>query len=90
LLKETLPLKALTFITLSAPVKPGTVNRMSPDSEFEARLLEALALVEFIDKAYTRGRELAEGRIAAHNMSLGDLMASALRSSMQLTGLKPF
>jgi hypothetical protein len=90
LLKETLPLKALTFITLSAPVKPGTVNRISLDSEFEARLLEALTLVEFIDKAYTRGRELAEGRIAAHSMSLGDLMASALRSSMQLTGLKPF
>ena len=89
MLKETLPLKALTFITLSAPVKPGTVNRISLDSEFEARLLEALTLVEFIDKAYTRGRELAEGRIAAHNMSLGDLMASALRSSMQLTGLKP-
>jgi hypothetical protein len=89
LLRETLPLKALVFTTLSAPLKPGTVNRLSLDPEFEARLLEALTLVEFIDKAYSRGRELAEGRIAAYSMGLGDLIALALRSSIQLTGLKP-
>lgn len=89
MLRETLPLKALVFTTLSAPLKPGTVNRLSLDPEFEARLLEALTLVEFIDKAYSRGRELAEGRIAAYSMGLGDLIALALRSSIQLTGLKP-
>ena len=57
MLRETLPLKALVFTTLSAPLKPGTVNRLSLDPEFEARLLEALTLVEFIDKAYRRSRE---------------------------------
>jgi len=89
LLRETLHLKALIFITLSVPFKPGTVNRLTLDHEFELRLLEAIPLAELVDKAYLRGRELAEGRITAQNLGLGGLVAQALRSSMQLTGLRP-
>jgi len=89
LLRETLQLKALTFTTLSTPLKPGTINRLTSDQEFELRLLEALTLTEFIDKAYIRGKDLGEGRITAQGLNLGSLIALALRTSMQLTGLKP-
>ncbi len=89
MLRETLQLKTLVFTTISTPLKPGTVNRLMLDHEFELRLIEALTVAEFIDKAYLKGRDLAEGRITAQNLGLGGLIALTLRTSMQLTTLRP-
>lgn len=88
-MRETLEVKFGLLLTISTPLKPGSVNRISLDSEFESRLLEAVSLFEFIDKAYMRGRELAEGRVTAQKLGLGGLLALALRTAIQLTGLRP-
>jgi len=87
-LREALEAKVGLLLTLVAP-KPGSINRFSLDSEFEGRVLEALAVLEFIDRAYARGRELAEGRITAQRVGLGGLISSALKSAAQISRLKP-
>ncbi|MFN4046349.1 MAG: hypothetical protein ACK4H7_03310, partial [Acidilobaceae archaeon] len=84
-----MPLKASLMVTLSAPVKPGALTRLSPGFEFEKRLVEAMIILEHVEEAYDRGRLLADGRLAAQKIGLGELVSEALRDAYRKTGLKP-
>lgn len=88
-MQETMPLKASLMVTLSAPVKPGALTRLSPGFEFEKRLVEAVIILDYVDEAYDRGRLLADGRLTAQKIGLGELVSEALRDAYRKTGLKP-
>ncbi len=88
-MRETMPLKASLIVTLSAPVKPGALTRLTLGFEFEKRLVESLIILDYVDEAYYRGKLLADGRIIIQKIGLGELVSEALRDAYRKTGLKP-
>ncbi len=77
------------LLTLSAPIKPGAVHRLSKDPEFEVRLVEFASIRESLLEAYKRGYLLGRGDIEARNVGLGRYISDALRNSFERTGARP-
>ncbi|MEN2999937.1 MAG: hypothetical protein ABDH61_05120 [Acidilobaceae archaeon] len=86
-MKEVLPLKASLLVTLSAPLKPGATSRLS--AAFERRLLEAAVMLEEVERAYWRGREVSEGRSSLQSISIGAALLSAMSEVSRVTGERP-
>ncbi|MEB3779161.1 MAG: hypothetical protein GSR85_02880 [Desulfurococcales archaeon] len=77
------------ILTLSTPLKPGSVHRLSPDPEFEHRLVEVLSIAGFMEEAYRRGSDLAQGRITASSLGLGHLIGQGYRRVFEEADVKP-
>ncbi len=77
------------LVTLSSPVKPGTIHRLIKDPEFELRLLEFVTIQEFIDSAFKRGYMLGRGDIDSKHLGIGKYIADALKKSLERTGIRP-
>lgn len=77
------------MLTLSAPIKPGAVHRLMPDSDFERRLYEVVEVVPYIDEAYKRSQLVAEGRLSSKDLGLGAIIGKALRSAFDASGELP-
>jgi len=45
-------LKRAVLLTISAPIKPGSVHRLMGDVDFERRLLEYVAVEPHLEEAY--------------------------------------
>ncbi|MCS7107168.1 MAG: hypothetical protein NZ902_03585 [Acidilobaceae archaeon] len=86
-MRGVLPLKASLLLTLSAPIKPGATSRLS--ATFERRLLEATAVLEEMERAYAKGREISEGRSSLQSFSIGAALQSAMNEVSRITGEKP-
>ncbi len=76
-------------LTISTPLKPGSIHRLSPDPEFEHRLVEVLSIAPYIEEAYRRGSELAHGRITSQNLGLGSLIGQSYRRAFEEADIKP-
>jgi len=76
-------------MVVDAPVKPGTVHRLMRDPEYEVRLAELVVVARHVEGAFERGRQLAEGRLDARGLGLGQLFASAVRDVFEFTEEKP-
>ena len=74
-------IKRLLLLTLSAPVKPGSVHRLMGDFDFERRLLELVEVEPYIEEAYRRGQMLGQGKITAQELGLGSIISKALRAA---------
>jgi hypothetical protein len=77
------------LVFLSSPVKPGATHRLTPGSEFEARLVEAQVASRFIEEAYQRGSMLARGEVDSEGVGLGRLIQGSLVKSFEATGEEP-
>jgi hypothetical protein len=77
------------LITLSTPIKPGAVHRLSLSTEFEVRLAEAAAVLHAFETSYQRGKELARGDRDARSLSLGKVIGSALIRAFEHTEVRP-
>jgi hypothetical protein len=82
-------LKELLVVLISAPVKPGAVHRLRLDPSFEARLAEVVVIFKYVEEAFRKGRELAQGSLDSRSLGLGGLFARALRDSFEFTGRRP-
>lgn len=70
-------------------MKPGAIHRYSNDLDFERRLYEMIEVLPMLEEAYRRGQMLADGRIAASEMDLGNIIGKALRAAMEASGERP-
>jgi len=82
-------LKRAVLLTISAPIKPGSVHRLMGDVDFERRLLEYVAVEPHLEEAYRRGRALGEGKLSAQELGLGEVLARALKDSFESSGETP-
>jgi len=76
-------------MVVDAPVKPGTIHRLVRDPEYEVRLAELVVVSRHVAGAFERGRLLAEGRLDARGLGLGQLFASAARDVFEFTEERP-
>ncbi|MEB2792651.1 MAG: hypothetical protein G5Z42_03790 [Caldisphaeraceae archaeon] len=81
-------LKRSLFIALTS-FKPGSIHRFVTDLEFELRLLESIELLDAMEVAYKRGRDLALGNIDTRSLGIGVLISDTARRSYEITGQKP-
>lgn len=82
-------LRTALVITLSTPVKPGTVHRFLESAEFEKRLAEAIIVMDSIPKAFERGLDVAKGRISSRSIGLGSLLSSLYKKILEHIDVKP-
>ncbi|MGC9210118.1 MAG: hypothetical protein ACP5FT_02480 [Acidilobus sp.] len=82
-------IKRLALLTLSAPIKPGSVHRLMNDVDFERRLLEFVEVEPLVDEAYRRGQMLAKGEITAQDLGLGALISKGLKAASEASGEVP-
>ncbi len=75
--------RRLLLLTLSAPVKPGSVHRLMGDVDFERRLLEFVEVEPYLEEAHRRGQMLGQGKITAQELGLGGVISRALRSASE-------
>lgn len=81
--------KRSLMLTLSAPIKPGAIHRLVPDSDFERRLYEVMEVIPYIDEAYRKSQLVAEGRLSSKELGLGLVIGKALRSAFDASGELP-
>ena len=77
------------LITLSVAIKPGALHRLTLSGEFEQRLMELAEVLDPMEEAYRRGRNLALGKVTSQAMGLGQLVGRALRGAFDASGLTP-
>ncbi|AFZ70281.1 hypothetical protein Calag_0517 [Caldisphaera lagunensis DSM 15908] len=82
-------IKRALMITLTSPVKPGSIHRFMPEIEFEERIVEALEVFDIMDEAYRRGKELALGNIDSRSLGLGHLISSAYKNAFDSINERP-
>ncbi|MEB3759695.1 MAG: hypothetical protein GSR81_02490 [Desulfurococcales archaeon] len=77
------------LITLSSPIKPGALHRLTKDPEYEIRLLEFVSVQEFIEESYKRGYMLGRGDLDSKHLGLGRYIADALKKAFERTSIRP-
>ncbi|PMP91574.1 MAG: hypothetical protein C0171_02380 [Caldisphaera sp.] len=82
-------LKRLLIITLTTPIKPGSIHRFMSENEFELRMIEALEILDSMDNSYKKGKDLALGNINAQSLSLGHIIGETLKKSFETTNERP-
>ncbi|MGC9071895.1 MAG: hypothetical protein ACP5HK_04290 [Acidilobus sp.] len=82
-------IKRLALLTLSVPIKPGSVHRLMGDVDFERRLLEFVEVEPLIEEAHRRGHMLARGEITAQELGLGALISKALKAASEVSSEVP-
>ncbi len=82
-------LKLALVLTVVTPVKPGAVHRLLESLVVERRIAEAVLVSEFMEEAYRRGEELAQGKRDARSLGLGRLVADAYRKVFEAADVKP-
>ncbi len=82
-------LRTALAITISTPVKPGSVHRFLETAEFEKRLAEAILIMDFIPKAYEKGSEVAKGKISSRAVGLGSQLSTLYRRILEYVDVKP-
>ncbi len=82
-------IKRALLLTLSSPLKPGALHRLTYDYEYELRLYEALEVLELLGEARQRGQQIALGKVSGSEAGLGSIMAKAVIRAFEASGLKP-
>ncbi len=77
------------LLTLSVPLKPGSIHRLYPGPEFEIRLVEFISAEEALAMAYERGAKLARGETDVKHLGLGRIIERALLKAYELTETIP-
>ena len=77
------------LITLSVAIKPGALHRLTLSGEFEQRLMELAEVLDPMEEAYRRGRNLALGKVTSQGMGLGQLVGRAVREAFDASGQTP-
>ncbi len=75
--------KRLLLLTLSVPVKPGSIHRLMVDLDFERRLLELVEVEPYLEEASRRGQMLGQGKITAQELGIGGIISRALRAASE-------
>jgi len=86
---KPIDIHAVILVFYSTPVKPGSVHRLMPTSEFELRLVEAAVAADAAVEAYERGRQLRRGSRDSRTMMLGSLISDYLKLALEKTGEQP-
>jgi hypothetical protein len=82
-------LRTALAITISTPVKPGSVHRFLESAEFEKRLAEAILIMDFIPKVYEKGADVARGKISSRAVGLGSQLSTLYRKILEYVDVKP-
>jgi hypothetical protein len=82
-------IKRALMLTLTSPIKPGSIHRFMPEIEFEERIIEAIEVFDIIDESHKRGRELALGNIDLGSLGLGHLISTAYKKSFEIINERP-
>ncbi|WP_460123581.1 hypothetical protein [Stetteria hydrogenophila] len=82
-------LRTVLALTLSTPVKPGSLHRLMESAEFERRLAEAVLIMDFIPTVYERGVSVARGRIPSGMIGLGSQLSLLYRRVLEQVDVRP-
>lgn len=82
-------LKTALLVTVSTPVKPGSIHRFLETPEFERRLAEAVIVMDFIPRAFERGVDVANGKISARALGLGSALSTLYRRVLERADVRP-
>ncbi|MGC8573765.1 MAG: hypothetical protein ACP5L0_07235 [Caldisphaera sp.] len=82
-------IKRALMLTLTSPIKPGSIHRFMPEIEFEERVIEAIEIFDIIDESHKRGKELALGNIDLSSLGLGHLISTAYKKAFEAINERP-
>ncbi len=87
--EEVIRLSRLLLLTLSTPIKPGTIHRLRLDNIFEQALEEAVYIISHAEDAYRRGVELRRGERSLHSLGIGKVIQSSLARAFEHLERRP-